>query len=324
MAEIHHLEIALGYLQVHPEEQHKKMNPFAYAISVLERRRDVLDAQCIDRERVINWLFGLKIPPPARNYMDVTLRQDDQGRRSGCVYVTHRTFNMAQRAYPYKPFGDQVEDLIGVKMHLGEDEDGICILAFESHLQFTVCANYENVAKTWRFDYTERTPAFTVRMIEEMDDGILYIIQEHNHVKLRRISVSGVFPGYAGQNRITITHAGIAVDERFPFAASETRSNGFQWIIFEHVTDRMTLVRWSLLNFGHVNAHGRLSLRDTARSLCCPVNQYDSDDLIVERIRTVCESGLTDIRDQFCQRCDRLKLEPFSMGSRDHFFKIDE
>ncbi|CAK4792895.1 unnamed protein product, partial [Aphanomyces euteiches] len=91
--------------------------------------------------------------------------------------------------------------------------------------------NYENVAKTWRFDYTESTTLYTVLMVEKMDEDILYSIQEHNELKLKRISVSGVFPGYPGQDRITITHAGIAVDERFPFGDGETRVNGFQWSV---------------------------------------------------------------------------------------------
>ncbi|KAH9104873.1 hypothetical protein AeMF1_019176 [Aphanomyces euteiches] len=301
MVEIENLEMALGYLQAHPEDQRKKINPFAYVRSVLKRRSDALNVQLIDRERWINWLCGWNIPSTRPYFMDVTLREDDQSRQSGCVYVTHRTYNMSQRAYPYKPFGNQVDDLIDVEMHVREDDHGVCIQAFECHLQFTIFANYENVAKTWHFDFTESTPAFAVKAIEEMDDGILCVIHEHNEMKLKRIAVSGVFRGQDGQDRITITHAGIAVDDRFPFAPGEVRSNGFQWVVFEHVTDLITLVRWSLLNFRPVNADGPLPLRDIARSLHCPVSKNDSDELIVERIRRASNVGLEKLRDQFCQ-----------------------
>ncbi|KAG9411111.1 hypothetical protein AC1031_022078 [Aphanomyces cochlioides] len=157
-----------------------------------------------------------------------------------------------------------------------------------------------------------------------MEDNILYIIQEHNALKLKRISVSGVFPGYPGQDRITVTHAGIAVDERYPFAEGETRSSGFQWTIFEHITDRLTLVRWSLLIFCPVNDQGSLSLHDTARNFGCPVSRFDSDEVLIERIRRVGVVSFEKFREQFRQRFDRFKLEAPTMGSRDQLFEEDE
>ncbi|KAG9411106.1 hypothetical protein AC1031_016756 [Aphanomyces cochlioides] len=239
--------------------------------------------------------------------MEVTLLQDDYGRRRGCVGLTNRTHIMSQEAYPYKPFGNYVEDKIDIKIHLGEDEHGICIKAFESNLLFTVEGNYETVAKMWRFDYTESTPVFTVKMTEKIDDEIVYIIQEHNVLKLKRISVSGVFPGYPGQDRITVTHAGIALDERFPFVEGETRSSGFQWTIFEHITDHLTLVRWSSLAFCPVNAHGPLSLLDTASSFRVAVNLNDSDEMIVVRIRSVAAVSFEKLVWSFRQRLNHFQ-----------------
>ncbi|CAK4274189.1 unnamed protein product [Aphanomyces euteiches] len=173
-----------------------------------------------NREKLISWLAAWVdtyiIHKGGPNYMEVTLLQDDHGRRRGCAYMTNRTHIMSQNAYPYKPFGTCVEDKTDVKVHLGEDDNGVCIQAFESYAHFTIECNYENAAKAWRFDLTESTPAFS--LIEDIDEDTLYIIHELHHLKLKRISVSGVFPGYPGQDRITVTHAGIAVDERFPFA----------------------------------------------------------------------------------------------------------
>ncbi|CAK4670610.1 unnamed protein product [Aphanomyces euteiches] len=279
-----------------------------------------------NREKLISWLAAWVdtyiIHKGGPNYMEVTLLQDDHGRRRGCAYMTNRTHIMSQNAYPYKPFGTCVEDKTDVKVHLGEDDNGVCIQAFESYAHFTIECNYENAAKAWRFDLTESTPAFS--LIEDIDEDTLYIIHELHHLKLKRISVSGVFPGYPGQDRITVTHAGIAVDERFPFAEGESRPSGFQWIIFEHVTDRLTLVRWSLLNFCPVNANGPLSLHETARSFNCPVNRFDSEELIIERIRHTAEMTINKFRDQFRQRSNRFQLEAPTMGSRDQLFEDDE
>ncbi|CAK4941916.1 unnamed protein product [Aphanomyces euteiches] len=297
-------------------------------IAAFEEQNKELKTMLADRELLKAWLadwvdtFTPRQGEP--NYMELTLLQDDEGRRKGSIYMTNQIHIMSQKAYPYKPFGNSLEDKTGVKIHSGEDEHGVCIKAYENYVHFTVEGNYENVAKTWRFDYTESTTLYTVLMVEKMDEDILYSIQEHNELKLKRISVSGVFPGYPGQDRITITHAGIAVDERFPFGDGETRVNGFQWTIFEHITDRLTLVRWSLLVFPPVNAQGQLSLHETARSLRCPVNRFDSEEAIIERIRNIGELGLNKLRDQFRERCKRFVLEAPTMGSRDQLFEEDE
>ncbi|KAH9110877.1 hypothetical protein LEN26_013608 [Aphanomyces euteiches] len=200
-----------------------------------EEKNKELRTMLENREKLKGWLAAWVnsyiVRKGGPNYMELTLLQDDEGRRRGSVYMTNRSHIMSQIAYPYKPFGNSIEDKTEVKIHRGEDEHGVCIMAYENYVHFTVEGNYENVAKTWRFDYTESTPLYTVLMVEKMDEDILYIIQEHNELKLKRISVSGVFPGYPGQDRITITHAGIAVDERFPFGDGETRVNGFQWSV---------------------------------------------------------------------------------------------
>ncbi|KAH9076847.1 hypothetical protein Ae201684P_010778 [Aphanomyces euteiches] len=76
--------------------------------------------------------------------------------------------------------------------------------------------------------------------------------------------VAGVFLDHEN-DRITITQTGIALDKRFPFQDGENRTNGISWIVFQHVTDRLTLVRWSVLNFCPVNAKGALPLREVAQ-----------------------------------------------------------
>ncbi|KAG9411115.1 hypothetical protein AC1031_022079 [Aphanomyces cochlioides] len=95
-------------------------------------------------------------------------------------------------------------------------------------------------------------------------------------------------------------------------------------IIFEHVTDRLTLVRWSLLNYCSVKADGPLSLHELARSLHYPNNTIDSDEFIVERIRHASVLALAKIRDEFCEQSDRFKLESSSMGSCDELFVKSE
>ncbi|CAK4614110.1 hypothetical protein AeMF1_019179 [Aphanomyces euteiches] len=297
-------------------------------IATFEQENKELETMLADREELKAWLadwvdaFTPKKGEP--NYMELTLLQDDQGRRRGSSYMTNRTHLMSQKAYPYKPFGNSLEDITEVKCHLGEDEYGVCIKAFESYAHFTVEGNFEDLAKAWRFDLTESTPAFSVMLMDKMDDDILYIIHELHHLKLKRISVSGVFPGYPGQERVTVTHSGIAVDERFPFHEGESRANGFQWIIFEKISDSLTLVRWSLVNFCPVNANGPLSLHETARSFNCPVNRFDSDEFIVERIRHTAEMTINKFRDQFRHRSNQSKLDGSVFETRDYLVEPSE
>ncbi|CAK4091803.1 unnamed protein product [Aphanomyces euteiches] len=185
-------------------------------IVAFEKTNQELKTMAEKREQLKAWLAAWVntyiVQQSGPNYMEVTLLQDDYGRRRGCVGLTNRTHIMSQEAYPYKPFGNCVEDKIDVKVHLGEDEHGVCIKAFESNLLFTVEGNYATVAKMWRFDYTESTPVFTVKMTEKIDDEILYIIQEH-------------------ELEANIGVWRIALDERFPFVEGETRSSGFQWFL---------------------------------------------------------------------------------------------
>ncbi|CAK4071484.1 unnamed protein product [Aphanomyces euteiches] len=65
-------------------------------------------------------------------------------------------------------------------------------------------------------------------VVEKFGDNIMYVKQEHERLKYKRLLVAGVFLDDEN-DRITITQTGISLDERFPFREGETRSNGIQW-----------------------------------------------------------------------------------------------
>ncbi|CAK4516350.1 unnamed protein product [Aphanomyces euteiches] len=196
------------------------------------------------------------------------------------------------------------------------EENGTCIRAIEYHLQFTIFANFENVAKTWWFDLLEASPLVVSTVLDAIGEHIIYVSQEHSSLKYTRLCLAGIVMDEE-KDRITITQTGIATDDRFPFQDGESRSNGFQWVVFQHVTDNLTLVRWSLLNFCPVNAKGPLSLSEMARNLRCAVRPNDSKESILMKIHIAVEGALENLRDQFRHRCGRFRLEPPStMGSR--------
>ncbi|CAK4366797.1 unnamed protein product, partial [Aphanomyces euteiches] len=85
-------------------------------------------------------------------------------------------------------------------------------------------------------------------------------------------------------------------------------------IVFQRITDRLTVVRWSILNFCPVNADGPISLREYAEKLRCNVNPKDSEEALCAKIQSGLEQALGNLRDQFRSR---FKLEPTTMGSRD-------
>ncbi|KAH9148875.1 hypothetical protein AeRB84_007913, partial [Aphanomyces euteiches] len=212
-----------------------------------------------------------------------------------------------------KTYEEEVEDFLEVKIHLDEDDRGPCIYAIESHVPFTVDANFENVAKTWWFDLVESNPLVEASVLERFEDHIMYLKHEYSSYKYRRLCVAGVFLD-RDQDRITITQTAIALDDRFPLVEVESRSNGFQWIVFQRITDRLTVVRWSISNFCPVNADGPISLREYAEKLRCNVNPKDSEEALCAKIQSGLEQALGNLRDQFRSR---FKLEPTTMGSRD-------
>ncbi|CAK4281681.1 unnamed protein product [Aphanomyces euteiches] len=153
-------------------------------------------------------------------------------------------------------------------------------------------------------------------VLDAIGEHIIYVSQEHSSLKYTRLCLAGIVMDEE-KDRITITQTGIATDDRFPFQDGESRSNGFQWVVFQHVTDNLTLVRWSLLNFCPVNAKGPLSLSEMARNLRCAVRPNDSKESILMKIHIAVEGALGNLRDQFRHRCGRFRLEPPStMGSR--------
>ncbi|CAK4415483.1 unnamed protein product [Aphanomyces euteiches] len=63
MAQKQRLESALEYLKAHPEEQHQGIMPFAYARSVLSKRKNAfMKAQISTHKRWFQWFRGRTIP----------------------------------------------------------------------------------------------------------------------------------------------------------------------------------------------------------------------------------------------------------------------
>ncbi|CAK4279756.1 unnamed protein product, partial [Aphanomyces euteiches] len=264
IAQVEHLEQALNYLKAHPEEQHQAMSPFAYAHRVLARQYYALNSQVKAIKRFNRLFASWAIPQQLyQGYEEIQVPTDASSRRSGFNWLANKAYNMSVEAQPSSPIERKVEDAIKVKLHVGEDDIGTSIRAIECHVQLTIDANFENAAKTWWFDLVESTPMLSSTIVESFEQHIVYVKQEYPQLKYIRMCVAGVFLDHEN-DRITITQTGIALDKRFPFQDGENRTNGISWIVFQHVTDRLTLVRWSVLNFCPVNAKGALPLREVA------------------------------------------------------------
>ncbi|KAH9106319.1 hypothetical protein LEN26_014581 [Aphanomyces euteiches] len=291
------LQVALQYLKAHPEEQHRGITPFAYTHRVLrQRHNNALREQVESRYRLIQSLCGWRIPQQLyAGYVEVPSR------------MTLEAYNLSLEAERFSSKETQVDDDTQVKVHLGQD--GSCIQAIESHLQFTIFANFENVAKTWWFDLLESTPLVRSTIVESFDRRVLYVRQEYPQLKYNRMCVAGVFLDEE-KDRITITQTGIALGDRFPFQEGESRTAGFHWVVFHHVTDHVTPCHT-----------GSLSLREVAQNLRCTLTPNDSDEAIYLKIQNAAQRALDNFHDLFRQRCDRFKLEPFHIRSRNFSFE---
>ncbi|KAG9411142.1 hypothetical protein AC1031_016793 [Aphanomyces cochlioides] len=323
---IEDLEAHLAYFKKKAPKW-KKIND--YKAAVLAAQAHILKTERINLELMtrlkggqqlkvflVDWLASQSPQKGRPSPMETTLLPDENGRRSGCYYMTNRAYNLSKQKYPpRKTYEEEVEDFLEVKLHLDEDDSGTCIHAIESHVQFTVDANFENAAKTWWFDTLESTPLVETSVIEKFEDHIMYVKHEFTRYKFRSLYVAGVFLDH-DEDRITITQTGIAIDELFPFVQGESRSNGIQWVVFQHVTDHLMIVRWSILNCCPVNANGPLSLLETALNSHCGAEPEDSEEVLLAKFQTAAEKYLEETRDQFLRRCSRFKLEPTTISAR--------
>ncbi|CAK4096300.1 unnamed protein product [Aphanomyces euteiches] len=322
-SQVQNLQVALDHLKAHPEEQHQSIQPFAYARRVLDQHHDdALREQVVIRNRLIQ---SERIAKKKRidNHKAVVLAAQAHILRTEGINMELLTRLTGQQQLkdfledwlmsqsPQKTYEEEVEDFLEVKIHLDEDDRGPCTYAIESHVPFTVDANFENVAKTWWFDLVESNPLVEASVLERFEDHIMYLKHEYSSYKYRRLCVAGVFLDH-DEDRITITQTGIAIDEHFPFVQGESRANGNQWIVFQHVTDRLTIVRWTVVNFCPMNANGPLSLLEIALTSHCGAKPEDSEEVLL-----AVEKYLVGLRDQFLRRCSRFKLEPTTIPARD-------
>ncbi|KAH9106321.1 hypothetical protein LEN26_014583 [Aphanomyces euteiches] len=326
-AELEDLEAHLAYFKKKAPKW-KKIND--YKAAALAAQAHLLKAERINLELLTrrtglrqltvflqDWLASQSPQKGRPSPMETTLLPDDNGRRNGCYYMTNRAYNLSKQKYPpTKTYEEEVEDFIDVKIHLDEDDRGACVYATECHVQFTVDANFENVAKTWWFDLVESNPLVEASVIEKFEDHIKYVKHEYTRVKYRRLCVAGVFLDH-DEDRITITQTGIAIDERFPFVQGKSRSNGIQWLVFQHVTHRLTIVRWSIVSFCPVSVNGPLSFFETALNSGCDVKPDDSEEVLLAKFQTAAEKFLEGARDQFLRQCSQFKLEPTTISARD-------
>ncbi|KAH9105553.1 hypothetical protein AeMF1_018678, partial [Aphanomyces euteiches] len=230
---------------IQSERTAKKKRIDDYKAVVLAAQAHILNTECINLELLTRLTGRLQLrdflvdllasqsPQKGRPLlMETILLPDDNGRRSGCYFMTNRAYNLSKQKYPpRKTYEEEVEDFLEVKIHLDEDDRGTCVLATECHIQFTVDANFENVAKTWWFDLVESNPLVEASVLERFEDHIMYLKHEYSSYKYRRLCVAGVFLDQ-DQDRITITQTAIAIDEHFPFVHGESRSNGIQWQVY--------------------------------------------------------------------------------------------
>ncbi|KAG9411139.1 hypothetical protein AC1031_016790 [Aphanomyces cochlioides] len=172
------LEEHLKFLKEKKAERKERVDNYILAVAVAQshiesaqRKNKRLKMTVQGREEIKSFLFNWVLTQfPQKSIqgrpcpIETTLLPDDNGRKNGSIHMTNRGLQMSKQFYPDEAFKSAVKDDIKVKVHVGDDGDGTCIHAIEYHLQFTIFANFENVAKTWWFDLSESTPLLRSRV----------------------------------------------------------------------------------------------------------------------------------------------------------------
>ncbi|KAF0715843.1 Aste57867_3142 [Aphanomyces stellatus] len=302
------LDADLARLRLQPAKA-TTTNPYRLASALLQQRNQTLRTE-VERHRRVAHLLAVwvtsqcPIPQsvaPRVSWMESTLMNHPVARCQGLQWLSDRVFHTAIDAP--NPFGSHVEDGVRVQLYTSDDgDDGLSIAGSETHIQHTFFSPSEDVAHVlWAWDRCNAV--YASEIADQVDPRLVYYRGNSlTGTNLRRISR---MYDDNDANRIVITIALVAEDERYAMGDDELRIHGFAWTMAERVTDSITLVRHSRYHAAPKTKHGVASLDDMARLYLGPrTTEHEprtTREVTVERIRSAVETIYTRASGLFVQ-----------------------
>ncbi|KAF0719812.1 Aste57867_779 [Aphanomyces stellatus] len=312
-----------------PSQRRRKTtrgNPYTVAAQVLLKYNQSLKDQVATQAKLVHvlsaWVAshnpsqGLATQPA---WTESTLLADPVARRQGLEWLSQKVYHAATQAFPLHPCRDAFQDAIAVRMH--QDESDVHIAAFEISVQYhTVFATLSHVARSmWTFmTGTSFATSKTVACddVERAHDGLLYSYAKNDRAGT---SIRRIMAMYEEDDRVVLTACKVAEDERFPLPPCEIRNHGFGWLVLfcgiyclfsmlteylfssvmmvlQRVTDSITLVRATDMQFAPLTVHGKATLEDIGRLYGRPMppDGIQHREAFIEQVGGVAEQVFID------------------------------
>ncbi|RQM21095.1 hypothetical protein B5M09_009841 [Aphanomyces astaci] len=189
------------------------------------------------------------------SWMQSTLLANPAARQQGYRWLSDRVLHTSQR-HPH-PFGDAVADRVSVVAHRGEDTDGATVAAIEGHYQFTAFGDFRHVSQRLWVANIAPTAVTVIQMLDDQPiDGLMYYHSTNLVTNVRVIARQ-----YIEASRVVLTYT----------------------TIVEHVTDQVSLVRHSNLQYTPVTSQGVASLAEIAQLFRSPFPESDGQSPLRNR-----------------------------------------
>ncbi|KAF0696318.1 Aste57867_12915 [Aphanomyces stellatus] len=224
-----------------------------------------LRAQLRRQQELLRLVYGWVAPVATsleekRSWSQYTLLAHPVARRYGYTWLSERVYHAARAtALPMDPLGGSMADATSVHMM----SDAGRVVGFEMHSQMTLLANFKVVADVlWPLMLqTGRKTNFQAKDVEVIDGTTMY---QHTESLVLGTSYRVIFRLFVEASRFILTMVYILDDESNPLRANERRVYGYDWAIFERVTDDITLWREARVLYTPMTTEGELALDDHA------------------------------------------------------------
>ncbi|KAF0684592.1 Aste57867_23446 [Aphanomyces stellatus] len=277
------LEWKLRELQVGPQEFSssktqggisRQLSAYQLAVDVLLHVNQSLRSKVKDTKTLAQvlatWVTSHhpQITPTTRlTWTDTTLMAHPVARRQGFHWLSERLYHAAIRGsegLSRNEFDKFVDDSMQFEMHTTLNDDGnVQITRMDLHCYNILFEKFDTIAATaWNFLRHFSFGAAWLACNVEIDRVHGKLVYDHNVNPRDRTSLRRILCMFEEPNRVVITLTKVKDDELYALTPGERRTHGYAWYVIERLTDHMTLMKHSYINYIPTTLAGEISLEE--------------------------------------------------------------